>query len=60
VIGNKLINRQTVRWFAPKKYANAATSGLTFEVAEPTDSAEIKLTWAGKKPFDEQIVGGGE
>ncbi len=60
VIGNKLVNRQTVRWFAPKKYASVSISGLRFEVTEPTDSAEIKLTWAGGKPFDEQILGGGD
>jgi hypothetical protein len=60
VMGSKLLNPKTMRWLAPKKYANAATSGLEFEVTEATDSAEIQLRWDGGKPFDEIILGGGE
>jgi hypothetical protein len=63
VMGSKLLNPKTMRWLAPKKYADSATSGLEFDVTEATDAAEIKLTWAGNqpgKPFDETILGGGE
>lgn len=60
VVGSKLINPHTMRWFAPKKYASVGSSGLTFDVTGPTDSAEIQLTWAGGKPFDEQILGSGD
>jgi hypothetical protein len=60
VTGSKWINRQTVRWFAPKKYASGAKSGLTIDVSGPTDSAVIQLSWEGGKPFDERIVGGGD
>jgi hypothetical protein len=60
VVGSKLLNPHTMHWYAPKKYAGAGTSGLTFEVTGPTDSAEIKLFWAGGKPFDERILGGGD
>jgi hypothetical protein len=60
VNASKLINQQTMRWFAPKKYAGADTSELEFEVTEPTDAAEIKLSWEGGKPFDERIIGGGD
>ena len=58
VIAAKEINRRTRRWYAPKKYASAATSELTLEVTEPTESAEVHLTWDGGKPFDERIEGG--
>jgi hypothetical protein len=60
VMGSKLINRQTMRWYAPKKYASADTSGLVQEVTESTDSIEINLKWDGGKPFDERILGGGD
>lgn len=60
VNASKMINQQTMRWYAPKKYAGADTSGLEFEVTEPTDEAEIKLSWEGGKPFDERIAGGGD
>jgi hypothetical protein len=60
VMGYKLVNPKTLRWFAPKKYAAPETSALSFEVTEATDTAEIKLTWGGGKPFNERIIGGGE
>lgn len=60
VNASKLVNSQTMRWYAPKKYAGANTSGLEFDVTGPTDSAEIQLTWDGGKTFDERIVGGGD
>ena len=60
VTGAKILNAQTMRWVAPKKFADASTSGLTLEVTEPTEEAEINLTWAGGKPFDERIIGGGD
>lgn len=60
VTGAKLLNPKTMRWFAPKKFADAATSGLTLEVTEPTEEAQIILTWEGGKPFNEQIIGGGD
>lgn len=60
IMGTKVLNSRTVRWFAPKKYAGLETSGLVFDVTGPTDSAEFNLTWDGGKPFNEQILGGGE
>jgi hypothetical protein len=45
------------KWFAPKKYASTASSGLTVTVAEATDALKINLTWAGspqKGPFVEE------
>ena len=54
------VNPRTQRWHAPKKYASPLTSGLTLNVIEPTDAAEIHLTWNGGKPFDERVEGGGD
>jgi hypothetical protein len=56
----KVINATTTKWFAPKKYTNRVTSGLTLEVTGPTDKAEINLTWQGSghdKPYVEQEKG---
>ncbi len=60
VTASKQMNQQTMRWYAPKKYAAGETSGLTLEISEPTDSAEVNLSWEGGKPFDERILGGGD
>ncbi len=60
VTGAKLVNPKTMRWLAPKKFADAATSGLTLEVTEPTKEAQINLSWGGGKPFNETILGGGD
>lgn len=38
-----------VQWYAPKKYSNFRSSGLTVEVTEPTDDLVIELTWEGEK-----------
>jgi hypothetical protein len=60
VTGAKLLDAKTMRWFAPKKFADASTSGLSLEVTESTDEAQINLTWGGGKPFNETILGGGD
>lgn len=49
------IDEHTVRWHAPKKYANANTSGIEVTIDEPTDDLLIELTWSGGKgPFVER------
>lgn len=53
VAGFKTINDITVRWFAPKKYADYQTSGLEETIDGPTDSLIIRLSWDGGHPFDE-------
>ncbi len=49
------ISARKWRWHAPKKYANAKTSGLTATITGPTDSLVIELTWDGGEPFVEMI-----
>lgn len=60
VICSDIINATTLRWNAPKKYANFRTSGLEFEINEPSDSFVIDLSWEGKKPYVEKVLSGGE
>lgn len=43
------------KWHAPQKYKDAATSGLTVEIKEPTTSLTIELSWDGGKPFVERF-----
>jgi hypothetical protein len=38
-----------IKWHAPRMYADYATSGLTQEISEPTDSLVINLTWGKEK-----------
>ena len=58
VCGNKNLGETAIQWFAPKKYANIATSGLKIEVTGPRDDVEIHLSWKDSdhdKPFVEHI-----
>ena len=57
VNGAEEINTFTMRWHAPKKYANIDTSGLEFEISEPTDNLKIEVTWDGGEPFLESFRG---
>jgi hypothetical protein len=48
------VDEFTVRWNTPKKYATAATSGISKTIDHPTDSLQIELTWGGQPgPFIE-------
>ncbi len=47
VSAQKPVGDQQIRWHAPEKYSHPASSGLTQEVTEPTDSVLIELTWNG-------------
>lgn len=50
------LSETQTKWYAPKQYAAASTSGLTQEIAEPTDSLVINLTWDGQAgPFVEHV-----
>ncbi len=46
-----------MKWYAPKRYRNYTSSGLTQEITGPTDTVVINLTWKGDehgKPFVEK------
>ncbi|MBN2022675.1 MAG: hypothetical protein JW809_07755 [Pirellulales bacterium] len=51
------LSETKIRWHAPKKYADAKTSGLTVTIDGSTDAiAPIELTWGGGKPFVENTM----
>jgi hypothetical protein len=57
VLASESINNSTMKWLAPKKYADAQTSGLIQTIDGPTDSVVLELTWKGNvpdKPFTER------
>lgn len=46
------------RWYVPKRYTSARTSGLSQEIKGATDSVRIDLTWGSEKgPFVERSYG---
>lgn len=53
IAAKEIIGESKVRWLAPPKYADFRTSGLAFELYEPTDDLKIEITWDGGKPFIE-------
>ena len=50
IVAKEMVSESKAKWHAPAKYANFRTSGLSFEVTEPTDDLKIELTWDGQKP----------
>lgn len=56
VSAGERVSETKVHWYAPKKYAHAATSGLTETISQPNEAVVINLTWDGGKPFDETLA----
>lgn len=54
VVAMERIDPTTIRWNAPKKYANFRTSGLEVELPDSTEDITVDLTWDGGKPFTER------
>ena len=52
------VNSHTLRWHAPKKYADPSTSGKTVTIDGPNDELTIELSWNGGRPFIERTNGG--
>ena len=50
VMAHEPTSGEQIKWHAPKKYANYATSGLTQEITKPTDSLVIELSWGDERP----------
>ena len=55
ITGYEAIGETAVRWHAPKKYQDPATSGLTATVEGPRDDLNFELSWEGGKPFVEKF-----
>lgn len=45
VAASELIGEDSIRWYAPKMYADFRTSGLEITVDKPTDNLTVELTW---------------
>jgi hypothetical protein len=43
------VNDTMGRWYVPRKYSVANSSGLKYTITEPTDSLKVELTWGGVK-----------
>jgi hypothetical protein len=54
VAASEPFGTDAVRWSAPKKYAEAETSGIQVEIHDPVDDLKIELSWEGGKPFVER------
>lgn len=52
--GIQVVNESTVKWHAPKKYADVETSALEIEITDPRDDLVFLLTWDGGKAFVEK------
>jgi hypothetical protein len=46
----EVLSNNKSKWFAPRKYADFRTSGLSVDVNELTDEMKIDLTWDGSPP----------
>jgi hypothetical protein len=51
ISAKEMISESKAKWFAPPKYADFRTSGLSYEITESTDDLLVELTWDGGKPF---------
>lgn len=56
ILAGESTSPETMKWHAPKKYADSETSNLTVTITEATDDLKIDLTWAGGKPFTEKFA----
>jgi len=48
VMAQEPIGQETIKWHAPKMYADPELSKLTQEITGPTDSIVINLTWGDR------------
>lgn len=55
VLANESKGPTALHWFAPKKYSDPVSSGLTLDIKEATTSADINLSWEGGKPYTEKF-----
>jgi hypothetical protein len=60
----EIVARETqdgaIKHLTPRKYQDAATSGLTITVENPTSDYKLELSWEGEKPFIERTNTAGD
>jgi hypothetical protein len=60
IIANQQITPTRMKWLAPKKYMDIATTDQKITVEKPIDDLVIELTWAGGRPYVEDTGGAGD
>ena len=55
IIANESQGPNAMKWYAPKHYADASTSGLTLAVSEPKDNVTFELTSQSDEPEIERF-----
>lgn len=48
VSAKDIISENNIKWYAPPKYSDYRTSGITVEITEAVEDLVIELTWAGE------------
>jgi len=54
--GSENVSDTSIRWHAPKKYADFKSSGLTAEITEATTDQNFNLTWKDSGKHSETWV----
>ena len=55
ILANESKGPTALHWYAPKTYSDPVSSGLTLDVQQATDAADINLSWEGGKPYTEKF-----
>lgn len=55
ILANESKGPTALHWYAPKKYSDPVSSGLTLDIQQATDTADINLSWEGGKPYTEKF-----
>lgn len=55
ILANESKGATALHWYAPKKYSDPVSSGLTLDIQQATDAADINLSWEGGKPYTEKF-----
>ena len=55
ILAGEAINNTTTKFYAPQKYADRKTSGLTQEIKPSNEPVVINLTWKGSPPEKEYV-----
>ena len=53
IVANEQITPTRMKWLAPKKYADVASTDRQVTIDRPRDDLIVELTWSGGRPFIE-------
>lgn len=55
VLASEILSGNSLKWHAPKEYADLVTTDLEVEITGPTEDLLVELSWNGGKPFVEKF-----